>query len=161
MTPFSFYKIALLGRKQTVAENPGLRWTPFGSTEPMGYAYEQPGFDADRFLLSHVQPAPNSRICLIYDQHGLFSDPELSVLYIPREHTQPRALVAYVRDKGLTPTRTIAFVEVESETRYYMMIFPGAMMHTKRPWVDCSDEVQTTHEPIDWSSILRAAGKPT
>ncbi|KAJ3787597.1 hypothetical protein GGU10DRAFT_348446 [Lentinula aff. detonsa] len=69
MTPFSFYKIALLisfgilslsfvcvdagpvtkDRSQTVAENPVLRWTPFEPTEPMGYAYASCSFTSATF----------------------------------------------------------------------------------------------------------------
>ncbi|KAJ3717597.1 hypothetical protein DFJ43DRAFT_1043120 [Lentinula guzmanii] len=160
MTPFSFYKIALLisfgilslsfvcvdagpvtkNRTQTVAENPGLRWTPFDPTEPMGYAYA----------------------CVVYDQHGWFSDPTLSVLYVPEQHATNSATINnYIIEQGFEIARTIAFVDSRSGLGAEMRI-PMAIFRTQPPGIYCEDWVQErTNKPIDWSSLLRAAGKPT
>ncbi|KAJ3787599.1 hypothetical protein GGU10DRAFT_348451 [Lentinula aff. detonsa] len=148
-----------------------LPWKGFDPKKPMGVAYlndENERFVSDdltpaRIFSRHLGNFPTHTQCLVYDENGLFSHPDVPLLYIPEEFTANKAeLQKYMQTRHHNLASTV-WIQGSTTTEHptYAMNIPKELWNHKPLRIDCEHPLSDSENlDFDWKSVLRAGGKP-
>ncbi|KAJ3999769.1 hypothetical protein F5050DRAFT_1735488 [Lentinula boryana] len=148
-----------------------LPWKGFDPKKPMGVAYlndENEIFVSDettpaRIFSRHMGNSPTHTQCLVYDENGLFSHPDVPLLYIPQEFTANKAEVQkYMQTRHHNLASTVWFKgSTTTENPTYAMNIPREVWNRKPLRIDCEHPLADSENlNFDWKFVLRAGGKP-